>query len=69
MTVATKWERFQADAWTDDWANLCDALDVDYSCLDGGDLNSRQFAKLVRLWLNETPGAADRLNTYLEESG
>lgn len=44
---------WRANFWTDEWAELCDALGVDYSHLTGDDLNSRELSKLVTAWGNE----------------
>lgn len=47
----TRREEFFADARTDDWCDLCDALGIDYSGeLEHDDLNSRQLRKRVTRW-------------------
>lgn len=47
------WDRFCADAWTDDWVELCEALGVDWRGLHESDVNSRQLRKVVQAWANE----------------
>jgi len=51
--LPTQWDRLSAEAWTDDWCDLADALGIDYAHLQGDDLNSRQLRKVVQAWANE----------------
>lgn len=45
-----RWTRFAAEAQTDDWAELADALGIEYS---DDDLNSRAIRKRVFAWAEE----------------
>ena len=49
------WDCWCADAWKDDWAELCDRLGIAYDdLLDGDeDIDSRELRKRVSAWAYE----------------
>ena len=55
--MSAEWERFKADADTDEWAELADALGVDYS---DDDLTSRAIRKRVIAWCGDDLARWDR---------